>query len=73
MKLPGEETPKSGEDQTGKSHRGRWLMVACCGPILAIGLIIAVRGVGLGFLVFALLCLAMMAAMMGMSHGGRDD
>ena len=58
---PKEERPR---------RRGRWMMVACCVPMLLIAGIAVLAGAGLGFLVIAVMCTVMMVAMMGaMSHG----
>ena len=67
-------------------HAGHGLlMVACCIPMLLIAVALVATGVvGAGFIVYALVCTAMMAVMMlGMSHGdgaernrrdaGRDE
>ena len=56
-------------------HRHGWMMIACCVPMLGIAIALVATGVvGVGFLVIALLCTAMMALMMrGMSHGGGDE
>jgi Flp pilus assembly protein TadB len=67
-------TPSEDEQEPGRRRHGRWMMIACCVPLLAIALIIALSGAGLGFLIVAIMCTAMMALMMGgMSHGGSDD
>ena len=53
-------------------HRGHhWMMIACCVPMLVIaGVLVATGVVGVGFLVVAVMCTAMMALMMGgMNHG----
>lgn len=63
-------------DQQDGGHRGhsRWMMIACCVPMLLIAVAIAASGAGLGFLVIAVICTVMMAAMMGgMSHGGESQ
>lgn len=66
---PGDEKPPSG----GSGGHGRWMMVACCVPMLAIAVLVVLSGAGFGFLVVAVMCTAMMALMMGaMSGGGRD-
>ena len=59
-------------------HGGHGLMmIACCIPMLAIAAALVVTGVvGVGFVVIAVACTAMMALMMrGMSHddGGNED
>lgn len=55
------------------SHGGHsWMMIVCCIPMLIIAFALVATGiVGVGFVVLALLCTAMMAAMMwGMDHSG---
>jgi hypothetical protein len=49
----------------------RWMMIACCIPMLVIAVALVATGVvGPGFLVVAIGCIAMMAMMMyGMSGG----
>ena len=66
-----------------KAHRqGRhgWMMIACCIPMLVIGIVLVAAGVVRPrFLIFAVGCTAMMALMMrgmnhgGMNHGGSDQ
>jgi hypothetical protein len=54
-----------------KGGHSKWMMIACCVPMLAIAVAIAVSGAGAGFLLIAVMCTAMMAMMMsGMSGGG---
>lgn len=63
-----------GHEGAPSGHRGHgWMMIACCIPMLAIAVALAVAGVlSAGFLFFAIACTAMMAVMMrGMSNG--DD
>ena len=73
MSTPQHRPDLPGDDQAaGKPRRGRLLMLLCCVPMLVIAVLIVLRGAGLGFLLIALLCVALMAAMMGMSHGPRD-
>ncbi len=50
------------------------MLIACCIPMLVIaGALVATGVVGLGFLVFAAVCTAMMAMMMrGMNHSGSS-
>ncbi|MFD5246097.1 hypothetical protein ACFWIW_16220 [Amycolatopsis sp. NPDC058340] len=58
----------------GKEHGGHgWLMFACCVPMVVIAIVlVATDVVGIGALVAAVACAAMMAMMMrGMGHG--DD
>lgn len=51
-------------------HGGhRWMMIACCVPMLVIAVVIAATGAGLGFLVAAVMCTAMMFLMMGAMSG----
>lgn len=59
-----------------RSHSGhRWMMIACCIPMLAIAIgLVAAGVVSPGFIFVALACTAMMALMMGGgSHGGGDN
>ncbi len=65
-----EEQPASEQAETKHGH-SRWMMIACCVPMLAIVLALVVTGVvGFGFLIVAVVCTLMMAAMMGgKSHG----
>lgn len=61
-------------EETGKSGgHSRWMMVVCCIPMLAIAVLIALSGAGLGFLIIALVCTAMMAAMMGLMVDGESQ
>jgi hypothetical protein len=48
------------------------MMIACCIPMLAIAVVIAVSGAGFGFLIIAVMCTAMMALMMGGMSRGDD-
>lgn len=66
------KSEEAGEaDGAGGGH-SRWMMIACCVPMLAIAVVVALSGAGFGFLIIAVMCTAMMALMMGgMSHG--DD
>jgi Flp pilus assembly protein TadB len=58
-------------EKEGQGGHSRWMMIACCIPMLAIAVAVAGAGGGAGFLVIAVMCTLMMAAMMGgMSHGG---
>lgn len=54
----------------GRRMSHRWMMFACCVPMLAIVIaLVATGAVGVAFLVIALLCVAMMPLMHGgMSH-----
>ena len=57
-----------------KQGRHGWMMIACCIPMLVIGVVLVAAGVlRPRFLIFAVGCTAMMALMMrGMNHGGMD-
>lgn len=56
-----------------KDRRHRWMMLACCVPMIAIAVAIAAAGGGFGVVAFAIACTVMMALMMGgMSHGGGE-
>ena len=69
---PRHHDPHAPEQQDGKHGHSRWMMIACCVPMLVIAVIIALSGAGFGFLFVAVMCTLMMAAMMGgMSHGGE--
>ena len=62
------------EHDHGESHAGhRLLMLACCVPMLVIvGVLLATGAASGGAIGFALLCLAMMAAMMFIMPSGHD-
>jgi hypothetical protein len=63
----------SGEEQARKGGHSRLMMLACCAPMLLIGVLVALGGAGIGFLLVAVACTAMMAMMMGgISHGDDD-
>ena len=49
----------------------RWMMIACCVPMMAIAIVLVATGVAsAGFIVAAVICTTMMALMMrGMSRG----
>lgn len=68
---PGAERPP-GQSDAGHGGHGRWMMIACCVPMLVIAVSLVATGVaGAGFILIALMCTAMMVLMMsGMSHGG---
>jgi Flp pilus assembly protein TadB len=67
-----EEQPTSEQQETAKHGHSRWMMIACCVPMLVIALALVLTGVvGYGFLVVAVACTLMMAVMMGgKSHAG---
>lgn len=49
------------------------MMIACCVPMLVIAVILVATGVvGAGFILVAVACTVMMAAMMG-AMGGRES
>lgn len=51
----------------------RWMMLICCIPMVAIVVLLIVSGTaGSGALLWALGCIAMMAAMMFMMPSGHD-
>ena len=51
----------------------RWMMLICCIPMVAIVIALIASGTaGSGVLLWALGCVAMMAAMMFMMPGGHD-
>ena len=63
----------AGEEPQGAGGRSRhrWMMIACCIPMLVVAVALIASGtVGIGSLVFALACLGMMAVMM-FSMGGQ--
>ena len=63
------------DQQSKHGGHGKWAMIACCIPMLAIAVAIALSGAGFGFLLIALMCTAMMAMMMGgmSGRGGGQD
>lgn len=59
------------QDQGGTSHR--WLMIACCIPMVVLVAVLVASGVaGTGAIVFAAVCLGLMALMMFAMPGGHD-
>lgn len=67
------QEPAGGQAGHGAGHgKHGWLMIACCIPMLGIAIALVATGVvGVGFVVLALACTALMVLMMrGMSHGG---
>lgn len=68
-------TPEEHANMHG-SHKGhRWMMIACCIPMLVIAIALVVAGVvSASFLIFAVVCTLMMAMMMGrMGHGNSKQ
>lgn len=56
----------------GGKMRHRLMMIACCIPMLLIALGLVFAGVvSTSFLIFVVICTAMMALMMGGMHGGN--
>ena len=65
-----EQPPAS--HQTVRGGHG-WMMLICCVPMVAIVVLLVVSGIaGSGALLFAVGCVAMMAAMMFMVPCGHD-
>lgn len=61
-----------GSAQTGHSGH-RWMMLACCVPMLIIvGALFATGAASTGLIAFAAVCVGMMALMMFMMPGGHD-
>ena len=57
--------PETPEDAGPKRGHGRWMMIACCVPMLVIAIALVATGVGgAGFIVVAVMCTLMMAMMM---------
>ncbi|ATQ29565.1 membrane protein [Rhodococcus ruber Chol-4] len=57
---------------TGGRIRHRWMMLVCCVPMLIIAGVLVVTGnVSVGGLVFAVVCVAMMAMMMASAGSHR--
>ena len=78
------DAPQSSAQQTGHEqrdpHAGHdmkgghgWMMLICCIPMIVIVIALIASGTaGSGVLLWALGCVAMMAAMMFMMPGGHD-
>ena len=73
----GDKPPTRSHDES-EGHGGhgghRWMMIACCIPMVVIAVVLVATGVaGAGFIFAAIMCTAMMWMMMrGMSGmGGR--
>jgi hypothetical protein len=66
--------PREHDPGHGHGHGGHGLMmIACCIPMLVIaGLLVATGVVNPGFLVFAVVCTAMMVMMMRSMPGDRQ-
>lgn len=76
------EQPPTGHDAGAERHQAetahgghgghRWMMVACCIPMLIIvGVLVATGLAGTGAILFAVVCLGMMALMMLAMPGGH--
>ncbi len=64
--------PHAQQEKGGQGDHGRWMMIACCVPMLVIAVVLVATGVvGFGFVIVAIACTAMMALMMGGMSGGR--
>ncbi len=67
------EVPEPPPEPDAEKGGGRdWMMIVCCVPMLVIAIVLVATGIaGMGFIVAAVMCTAMMALMMrGMSSGG---
>ena len=64
------ETPTPAQQPVSTGHGGHgWMMIACCIPMLIIATALVATGtVGVGWLLGALMCTAMMALMMRGMH-----
>ncbi|MBF6557519.1 MAG: hypothetical protein IVW52_15425 [Acidimicrobiales bacterium] len=66
-----------GHGQMGHSGHGghHWMMIACCIPMIIIVVALVAAGtIGVGWVLFAVLCVGMMALMMrGMDHGDSHN
>jgi len=66
-------SPDQSSDHRPHGQGGhRWMMIACCVPMLLIAVALVAAGVvGAGFILVAVACTVIMALMMGgMGHGG---
>ena len=66
------ETKRSAQRTHHAGHSGhRWMMIACCIPIVVIAVTLVATGVvGAGLIFGATMCTVMMAMMMAMMSGG---
>ena len=68
-----EHTPASPHSGHGRHGGHRWMMMICCIPMVAIVIALLATGAAAsGALLWALGCVAMMAAMMFIMPGGHD-
>ena len=67
------QTPATPHTGHGAHGAHRWMMLICCIPMIAIVALLIVSGTaGAGTLLWAVGCMAMMAAMMFIMPGGHD-
>jgi hypothetical protein len=60
------------QHRAGRSTGHRWMMLACCVPMLiAVAFLLASGTAGAGAIVFAAVCVGMMAVMMFAMPGGH--
>lgn len=60
-----DSAPVKHQDKNGHRGYGRWMMIACCVPMLAVAIALVATGVvGFGFVIIAVGCTVMMALMM---------
>lgn len=69
------DSSSSSTSHDRRTGHGHWMMIAFCLPMVVVAVVLAATGVvGYGFILVAIACLAMMAAMMGsMSHADRGS
>jgi hypothetical protein len=70
--LDEDRVPDGREERTRKGGHSRLMMLACCASMLLVAVLVWLSGAGIGFLLVAAVCTAMMAMMGGMSHGDED-
>ena len=59
-----DKRPESGEEPSRQGGH-KWMMIACCIPMLVVAVVLVATGVaGSGFVVAAIMCTAMMWMMM---------
>ena len=68
------QEPARPEERSGHGGHSRWMMIACCVPMLALAIVLVATGVAsAGFIFAAVACTAMMAIMMAGMSGGRGS